>query len=59
MSETETYRYFIYLAYDGTEYHGWQRQPNGISVQERLEKAVSLLFRSETGRTGAAAPTAA
>lgn len=53
MSETETYRYFIYLAYDGTEYHGWQRQPNGISVQERLEKAVSLLFRSETAVTGA------
>ena len=46
-------RYFIYLAYDGTEYHGWQRQPNGISVQERLEKAVSLLFRSETAVTGA------
>ena len=30
-------RYFIYLAYDGTNYHGWQIQPNGISVQEVAE----------------------
>ncbi|MDU1635473.1 MAG: tRNA pseudouridine(38-40) synthase TruA, partial [Bacteroides ovatus] len=33
-------RYFIYLAYDGTNYHGWQIQPNGISVQECLMKAL-------------------
>ena len=32
-------RYFIYLAYDGTAYHGWQIQPNGASVQECLMKA--------------------
>ena len=32
-------RYFIYLAYDGTNYHGWQIQPNGISVQECLMNA--------------------
>ncbi len=31
-----TMRYFIYLAYDGTNYHGWQIQPNGDSVQETL-----------------------
>ncbi len=31
-------RYFIYLSYDGSKYHGWQIQPNGISVQEVLEK---------------------
>ena len=47
MSENEpgTQRYFIYLAYDGTAYHGWQRQPNGLSVQERIEEALSLLLR--------------
>ena len=33
-------RYFIYLAYDGTAYHGWQIQPNGASVQECLMKAL-------------------
>lgn len=34
------FRYFIYLAYDGTNYHGWQIQPNGSSVQETLMKAL-------------------
>ena len=55
MSENEpgTQRYFIYLAYDGTAYHGWQRQPNGLSVQERIEEALSLLLRRETAVTGA------
>ena len=54
MSETEygTYRYFIYLAYDGTAYHGWQRQPNGISVQVCIEKALSLLLRCDIAVTG-------
>ncbi len=31
-------RYFLRIAYDGTEYHGWQRQPNGNTVQEEVEK---------------------
>lgn len=38
-------RYFIELAYDGTPYHGWQRQPNGISVQEVLEDALMKILR--------------
>ncbi len=38
-------RYFMKLAYDGTLYHGWQVQPNGISVQGTLEKALSTLLR--------------
>lgn len=46
-------RYFIYLAYDGTAYHGWQIQPNGISVQECLMKALSTLLRREVEVTGA------
>ena len=46
-------RYFIDLAYDGTAYHGWQVQPNGASVQECLEKALSTLLRREVGVVGA------
>lgn len=51
-------RYFIELSYDGTTYHGWQTQPNGITVQECLDKALSVYFRQEIvslgcGRTDA------
>ena len=46
-------RYFIYLAYDGTNYHGWQIQPNGISVQECLMKALSTFLRREIEVIGA------
>jgi len=46
-------RYFIYLSYDGTAYHGWQIQPNGSSVQEELQKALGLLLREEVHVTGA------
>ena len=40
-------RYFIYLAYDGTRYHGWQIQPNGDSVQQQLMNALQTLLRRE------------
>ena len=46
-------RYFIYLAYDGTNYHGWQIQPNGISVQECLMNALSTFLRREIEVVGA------
>lgn len=46
-------RYFIYLAYDGTNYHGWQIQPNGSSVQEELMKALAILMRHEVEIVGA------
>jgi tRNA pseudouridine38-40 synthase len=38
-------RYFIELSYNGTDYHGWQIQPNDITVQECLDKALSIYFR--------------
>lgn len=38
-------RYFIELAYDGTNYHGWQVQQNALSVQEVFNKALSILLR--------------
>lgn len=46
-------RYFIYLAYEGTNYHGWQIQPNGITVQECLMKALATYLRKETEVIGA------
>ena len=46
-------RYFITLSYDGTAYHGWQIQPNGISVQECLEQALTTLLREDTAVVGA------
>lgn len=46
-------RYFIYLSYDGAQYHGWQIQPNGTSVQEKLEQGLSTLLRTSISVTGA------
>lgn len=46
-------RYFVYLSYNGTAYHGWQIQPNGVSVQEVLTKVFSTLLREETEIIGA------
>lgn len=37
--------YFIDLSYDGTNYHGWQTQPNAVAVQEVLDKALSTILR--------------
>jgi len=46
-------RYFIYLSYNGTAYHGWQIQPNGISVQQVLTDALETVLRHKTEITGA------
>ena len=51
-------RYFVYLSYDGTRFHGWQIQPNGISVQAEMQNALATLLRQPVevvaaGRTDA------
>ena len=46
-------RFFITITYNGTRYCGWQRQPNGIAVQEELEKALSTILRTPIELTGA------
>ena len=48
-------RFFITLSYDGTRYHGWQVQPNGSSVQEKLQWALSTILRQDIQVTGAGA----
>lgn len=46
-------RYFIELAYKGTNYHGWQYQPDADSVQETISKALSLLLKTPIDIVGA------
>lgn len=45
-------RYFLRLAYKGTDYHGWQIQPNAITVQEHFNKAISILTKEVINVTG-------
>lgn len=45
-------RYFIQLSYDGTNYHGWQTQPNAVAVQEVLDKALSTVLRQPVETVG-------
>jgi tRNA pseudouridine38-40 synthase len=46
-------RYFLQISYNGTNYHGWQIQPNASSVQEVMEKALSTVLREEISVVGA------
>ena len=46
-------RYFIEFAYDGSSFFGYQIQPNQISVQEELEKALSTILREPIKTTAA------
>ena len=46
-------RYFIEVSYNGSAYHGWQNQPNAISVQEVIEKALSTLLGEDIAIMGA------
>ncbi len=51
-------RYFLHIAYKGTNLHGWQKQDNAPTVQEKIEKGLSIILRSPitilgSGRTDA------
>lgn len=41
------------MAYNGASYHGWQSQPNAVSVQETLERVMSMVLREPISVTGA------
>ena len=45
-------RYAITLSYDGSAYHGWQKQPNADSVQETIEEKLKTLFGKRIALTG-------
>lgn len=42
----------LYLEYDGTNYHGWQIQPEDITVQKTVEDAVFKIFKEKISVTG-------
>ncbi len=46
-------RYFLQCSYNGTNYHGWQIQPNATSVQEVLEEALTTILREKITVVGA------
>lgn len=51
-------RYFFWISYNGSTFHGWQSQPNGKSVQSEIEQALAVLFKKPiciiaAGRTDA------
>ena len=46
-------RYFIYLGYNGKSFCGWQIQPNGMTVQQCIEEALSTILRQPVSIVGA------
>jgi len=51
--EGEKRRIRIFVAYDGTNYHGWQVQKNGITIEAELNRCLSELFGEEIAVIGA------
>lgn len=54
----ESRNYKLHISYDGTNYCGWQVQPNGISIQEVIQEKMAIILRQEvsiiaSGRTDA------
>lgn len=45
-------RYFLEIAYKGTNYHGWQIQPNAVTVQSTLNEALKILLKEDIATTG-------
>ena len=46
-------RYLLELSFNGADYHGWQIQPNSISVQETIEKCISTILNKKISVVGA------
>ena len=40
-------RYFFEISYDGTNYHGWQKQPNSNTIQETIENCLSTIAKQK------------
>src|SRR4030042_5729818 len=46
-------RYFIFISFKGTSYHGWQVQPNTVTVQRTLDETLTLILGENISATGA------
>lgn len=46
-------RYKLVISYDGTDYHGWQSQPNRPSIMHALQKSFALVFKKKISLFGA------
>ena len=46
-------RYFIFISFKGTSYHGWQVQPNSVTVQKILDQTLTRILKQKTSTTGA------
>lgn len=46
-------RYFIFISYKGTSYHGWQIQPNSVTVQKIINEALSVVLNEKISTVGA------
>ena len=46
-------RYFFEISYDGTNYHGWQKQPNSKTIQETIETCFSTILKQKIDIVGA------
>jgi len=46
-------RYFIFISYKGTSYHGWQIQPNSVTIQKIIDDALSVILNEKVNTIGA------
>jgi len=46
-------RYFIYISFKGTSYHGWQVQPKAVTIQKILDEAITMILGEKISTTGA------
>jgi tRNA pseudouridine38-40 synthase len=53
MNKSAKTRYFIFISYKGTSYHGWQIQPNSVTVQKILDNALSVILNEDIATIGA------
>lgn len=51
-AQTDSFRYFIELAFNGTGFHGWQIQPGAQTVQETLNKSIGTLIKQPVNLVG-------
>ena len=46
-------RYFIFITFKGTLYHGWQLQPDSVTIQKIMDDALSTILNEKISTTGA------